>query len=196
MKTLRILPLILMLSLCACMGRQAQWAPAGSQAVLSDDQLDMEWPQGWMTLRPAEKDAVAVKQGLLLMGTRDGFGLQNMRLHKRALDGEFTHTQKKLSAEMLPQEVAEVILDDLRANPEVVDLNVVDHRPSTVAGVPGFRLTVTYRGKSGLLRQSALYGCTHKGMLVLLSFDAPKRHYFAYDLATFETMKDSLHWKS
>ena len=196
MKNIRLLPLILMLSLCACTGRQAQWSPAGSQATVSDDQLDMEWPQGWRTLRPAEKDAAAVKQGLLLMGTRDGFGLQNIRLYKRPLDGEFPHTQKKLSAGMLPQEVAEVILDDLRANPEVVDLKVVDQRPSTVAGVSGFKLTVTYRGKSGLLRQSSLYGCIEKSLLVMLSFDAPKRHYFASDLATFETVKDSLHWKS
>lgn len=193
---LRIVAGILMLSLGGCVGRSAQLVPAGSQTVLSTDQLEAEWPQGWMTFRPAEKDEEAVKQGLLFMATRDGFGLQTMRLNKRPLDGEFKYTQKKLSATMLPQEVAAIFLDDIRSHPDIVELKIVENGPATLAGSQGFRANYTYRSKSGLLRQAVTYGCIDKGMLITLGFDAPKRHYFSLDLPTFEQVKDTVRWTS
>lgn len=196
MRLIRCVILMLILSLCACIGRQAQWAPAEAQIASSSDQLEAEWPQGWMTLRPAEKDETAAKEGLLLMGTRDGFALQTIRLSKRPLEGEFKYTQKRLAAGMLPQEAAEIVLDDFRANPEIVDLKIIEHGPASLAGSPAFKLSLTYRSKSGLLRQRVRYGCLDKGMLVSLSFDAPKQYYFSHDLDTFERMRNSLHWKS
>jgi hypothetical protein len=185
-----------MLFISACVGRQAQWTPAGSQTALSSDQLEVDWPQGWMILRPAEKDEAAAKEGLLLIGTRDGISLQAVSLSKRALEAEFKHTQKKLAAGMLPQEAAEIILDDFRANPEIVDLKIVGNGPATIAGSPGFKLSLIYRSKSGLLRQTVRYGCLDKGILVSLSYNAPKQYYFSHDLATFEQMINSLRWKS
>ena len=196
MISLQIVAIMLTLSLGGCVGRSAQLVPAGSQTVLSTDQIEAEWPQGWMTFRPAEKDEEAVKQGLLFMATRDGFGLQTMRLNKRPLDGEFKHTQKKLSAGMLPQEAATIFLDDIRANPDIVDLKIVENGPATLAGSQGFRVSYTYRSKSGLLRQAVTYGCIDKGMLTTIGFDAPKRHYFSLDLPTFERVKDSVRWTS
>lgn len=196
MKALRCMPLILLLSLTACMGRQAQWAPAGSQGSLTDDQLEAEWPQGWMTLRPAEKDDASAKEGLLLVATRDGFGLQTIRLSKRPLDGDFKHTQKKLIADMRPQEAAEIVLDDIRANPDIVDLKLIENGPATLAGARAFKLSISYRNKSGLLRQRVQYGSLDKGMLVTISYDAPRQYYFSHDLDTFEHMKSSVRWKS
>jgi hypothetical protein len=167
-----------------------------TQTALSSDQLETEWPQGWMTLRPAEKDETAAKEGLLLMGTRDGFGLQTIHLSKRPLEAEFKYTQKKLAAGMLPQEAAEIVLDDFRANPEIVDLKIIENGPATLAGNPGFKLSLTYRSKSGLLRQRVRYGCLDKGLLISLSYDAPKQYYFSHDLAVFEQMRNFLRWKS
>ena len=53
-------------------------APSRIAHNLNTDQLGSEWPQGWMTLRPAEKDEEAAKQGLFVV-THDGFSLQSMR---------------------------------------------------------------------------------------------------------------------
>jgi hypothetical protein len=196
MITLRILTVILALSLGGCVGRPAKFAPTGAHEIFSTDQLEAEWPQEWMTLRPAEKDEAANKEGVLLLLSRDGFTIQTMLLTKRQVEVEFKHTRKTLSAEMLPQEAAEVVLDNVRANPDAVDLHIVENSPATLAGAPGFKLNFTYRGKSGLQRQSVLYGCLDKGMLVTLSFDAPKRHYFPKDLPALEKVKETLRWKS
>lgn len=192
----RIVSVLLMLSLGGCFGRPAQLLPVGSHTVLTTDQLEADWPQGWMILRPAEKDEEANKQGVLFVATRDGFNLQSMRLAQRQIEGEFKYTQKKLSAGMLPQEAAAMLLDDIRSNSSIVDLKIIENGPAALAGSQGFKIHYTYRSKSGLLRQSLVYGCLGRGMLTTLTFDAPQRHYFALDLTIFEQVKESLRWKS
>lgn len=91
----RIVSVLLILSLGGCFGRPAQLLPVGSHTILNTDQLEADWPQGWMSLRPAEKDEEATKQGVLFVVTRDGFNLQSIRLAQRPIEGEFKHTQKK-----------------------------------------------------------------------------------------------------
>ncbi|MBS0160536.1 MAG: hypothetical protein U0233_00950 [Nitrospira sp.] len=196
MNLLKTMALMLMLLLTGCLGRPAQLLPVGSHTILNTDQLEAEWPQGWMTLRPAEKDEEAAKQGLLFVVTHDGFSLQSMRLAQRSIEGEFKHTQKKLSVGMLPQEAAAILLDDIRADSNMVDFTIIENGPTILAGSQGFKIKYAYRSKSGLRRQSVMYGCLDKGMLITLTFDAPQRHYFALDLPTFEKVKDSLRWKS
>lgn len=83
----RIVSVLLILSLGGCFGRPAQLLPVGSHTMLATDQLEADWPQGWMSLRPAEKDEEATKQGVLFVVTRDGFTLQSMRLAQRPLEG-------------------------------------------------------------------------------------------------------------
>ena len=196
MIVVHIVAVVLALSLSGCVGRQAKLAPVGAHEVLSTDQIEAEWPVEWMTLRPAENDENANKDGILLLLSRDGFTIQTMLLTKRPVEAEFKHTRKKLSAGMLPQEAAEVVLDNVRDNPDAVDLKIVENAPATLLGAPGFKLHFTYRGTSGLQRQSVLYGCLDKGMLVTLSLDAPKRHYFTKDLPALEKVKETLRWKS
>lgn len=196
MIAIRIVAVVLALSLSGCIGRQAKFAPVGTHDILSTDQIEAEWPLEWMTLRPAEKDEEANKEGILLWLSRDGFTIQTMLLTKRRVEAEFKHTRKKLSAGMLPQEAAEVVLDNVRANPDAVDFRIIENAPATLVGAPGFKLNFTYRGNSGLQRQSVLYGCLDKGMLVTLSLDAPKRHYFQKDLPALEKVKATLRWIS
>lgn len=147
-----LLSLILIFSVGGCLPRQAKFSPVGSEEQFPADQIWADWPSEWMTFRPAERDEEADKEGMLLLLSKDGFNLQTITLTKHALEKEFKHTQKKLTNGMLPQEVAEVVLDNVRANPQVVDLQIVQSGPAMVAGTPGFTLTYTYREKSGLTR--------------------------------------------
>lgn len=191
-----LLSLILIFSIGGCMPRQAKFAPVGTEEQLPTDQIWADWPPEWMTFRPAEKDEDANQEGTLLVLSKDGFNLQTIKLTKRPLEREFKYTQKKLTTGMLPQEAAEIVLDNARADPQVVDLHIMENGPAIVAGAPGFKLNFTYREKSGLIRQASIYGTLHRDMLVTLSYDAVKRLYFQKDLSTFEKAKDSLRWKS
>ncbi|MGB4068999.1 MAG: hypothetical protein WBK08_13295 [Nitrospira sp.] len=191
-----LLSLILIFSIGGCLPRQAKFSPVGAEEQLPTDQIWADWPSEWMTFRPAEYDKDANKEGTLLLLSKDGFSLQTITLTKRPVGNDFKHTQKKLTPGMLPQEAAEIVLDNVKATPQVVDLQIIENGPAIVAGAPGFKLTYTYREKSGLTRQATLYGTLDRDTLVTLSYDAVKRHYFQKDLATFEKAKDSLRWKS
>ncbi|HEU4684989.1 MAG TPA: hypothetical protein VFS39_10860 [Nitrospira sp.] len=196
MTLVRILLALSLLSVAGCLPRPAKLAPVGAHEILPSDQIEVEWPLEWMTFRPTENDDNAKKEGIVLLLSRDGFSLQTIRLTKQAAGADFKYTQKKLSTGMLPQEVAELTLDNIRANPEVIDLSVIESAPATVLGAPGFKLRYTYRGKTGLTREVGMYGCLDRDMLVILSLDAPRRYYFEKDWPVLDKVKDSLRWQS
>ena len=191
--------LIAVLSTCmltACVGRQAKWSMVGGTQVVENEPIEVEWPQAWMKLTPAEADESAKKEGLILILTRDGIELQAITLKRRALEQGFIYTGKKANSGMLPQELAEIVVDDLRANPNFIDLQVVGNSPTTLDGVPGYKLVVQFRNKAGLPKEAVYYGCLVKGSLYILIYEAPQRHYFPLDLPTFEAVKSSFKWKS
>ncbi len=188
----RIVIFALTLSLASCASLLKSLDRPGPG--LSSERVSVEWPQRWRTFRPFPADKNAAAEGLWFSATRDGFGLQLIRLLQRPLDSNFTHTKKKLASGMPPQEAAEIVVDDFRANPNIADLTLIETSSATLAGSEGFRITFGYKDKSGLRRQSVVYGSIDKELLTMLSFDAPQRHYFALDLATFEQVKESLRW--
>lgn|SRR5512135_270577 len=190
--------LVAMLSmsiLAACAGHQGDWSVVGGPQVIENEGIEVEWPRGWMKFTAARSNEQASKEGWLLTVTRDGVNLQAMILKKRTIEQGFTNTQKKAAPKISPHELAELVLDDLRANPHFNDIQVVEDSPTTLDGDPGYKMVIRYRSKAGLPRQAVHYGCIHTGLVYMLSYDAPQRHYYALDLPTFEAVKNSLKWK-
>lgn len=192
----RLLVAVLSISiLIACAGHQGDWSVVGGPQVIENQGIEVEWPRGWMKFTPANSNEQASKEGWLLTVTRDGVNLQAMTLKKRSLEQGFTNTQKKAAPDISPLDLAELVVDDLRANPYYHDIHVIEHSPTTLDGDPGYKVVIRYRSTAGLHRQAVHYGCLHTGLLYMLSYDAPQRHYYALDLPTFETVKTSLKWK-
>ena len=179
-----------------CAGNPASWSSVSGRQVEDHDRIELDWPAGWMKYIPADKDEKAKKEGLVLFVTRDGNGLQRIMLKRTALEQGFAYTQKKASAAMLPQELADIIMDDIRANANIIDPQLLENRPSELGGIPGFRLLLTYKTKAGLPKQLAYYGCLADGHMYGLVYDAPRRHYFELDLSTFESVHKSFKWKT
>lgn len=192
---LRLVAVLSMSVLAACAGHQGDWSIVGGPQVIENQGIEVEWPRGWMKFTPAGSNEEAGKEGWLLTVTRDGVNLQAMMLRKRSLEQGFTNTQKKAAPDISPQELAELVLDDLRANPQFNDIHVVEHSPTTLDGEAGYKLVIRYRSKAGLPRQAVHYGCIHTSLLYMLSYDAPQRHYYALDLPTFDAVKNSFKWK-
>jgi len=191
--------LVATLSLCiltGCMGRQAKWSMVGGPQVLESEPIEVNWPKAWMRFMPAERDDNAKKEGLLCVVTRDGIGLQAITLKKRPIENGFTNTRKKVAPGLSPQELSDLVVDDMRANPNFTDLQVVENSPATLDGISGYKVVVRYRAKTGLPKQAVYYGCLNNGSLYFLIYDAPQRHYSALDLPTFDEVKKSLKWKT
>jgi hypothetical protein len=140
-------------------------------------------PHGWMKL----------DSGANVMISRDGPYLQYVLLQERPLDQPFNHTRKHLSVYMLPQEAAQVIIDDLSSDTAVKNLSVLETAPAIIDGHDGFRLLYSYRNAQGLHLKTAYYGFIYEQIYYSLRFTAPQRHYFEKDIRTFESILSNFH---
>jgi len=138
----------------------------------------VDLPQGWMQQNT----------GKYLLITRDGVLLQRivaMRINL-ADEKQFTHTKKRVTAEMLPQEVAEVVIDNFQSNAENLNFEVEENAPAAVAGKHGFKVRFSYRTKEGLKYRCVYYGVLAGDSLYEIFYLAPQRYYYDKDLKTFE----------
>jgi len=92
---------------------------------------------------------------------------------------------------MLPQEIAEVLIDHHQSDPDHPFDQVEDNSPATVAGKTGYRLQLVYRTKAGLRYRYLSYGFLSGDRLYQLNYSAPIRYYFDKDRETFETVVKS-----
>ena len=95
-----------------------------------------------------------------------------------------------MTSSLQPFEVAEAVADDLKADHELLNFELVENTPATIGGQPGFKLTFAFRTAEKLCLSETMYGCISGGNLWLIRYRAPSRYYFERDGATFaETVK-------
>lgn len=138
-------------------------------------------PKGWWQL---ETD----KYFLI---TKDNPYLQYALIQERPIDKAFQHTKKKLESGMLPQEAAGVILDEIGADKNILNFELIENTPATIDGNEGFRILFTYQDKAGSSFKTLYYGFMKGNIFYNLRYTAAKRHYFQKDLKTFESFLDS-----
>jgi len=165
------------------LGGCALWIPTDGDPFADHAQnVSIKLPAGWQRLNTKD----------YLFATRDGAELQSLLVERIHVDDTLSQTRKKLRRGMLPQELAEVILDNSRSNEEVLDLKVIENKPASLAGGTGFRLLYSYKSKDGLRYRSLYYGSLRGEWFYGVRFAAPQRHYFARDLPVFEKAVKSL----
>ena len=126
------------------------------------------------------------------MLSKDGPFLQYIFVQERELSKSFKNTRQHLDADMLPHEAAQVIVDSLKADPQIRDFALLKNTPNQVGGRAGFKLVYTYRDHQGLAMQSIYYGTVNGSYFFNIRYTATQRHYFAADLDTFIKVVDSL----
>ncbi len=168
--------------LCACAAGPWQKAPA----TLTTSRFSIAVPDGWMRLAMADYE----------MFSRDGTHLHYIFVQERALDKSFRFTRKRIEPRMLPHEVAEIVLDDLKADPQIRNFKVLGNEPVEVGGVMGFRLTYTYMDPLGLETQSEYYGALLPDRFFNLRYTAARRHYFDKYRDVFDYMYHTLRLRS
>ncbi len=162
-------------------GGCATWSSVGGR--LNAENYSVDIPQGWMKF----------DSGANVMISRDGPYLQYVLLQERPLEQPFRHTRKRLSTNLLPQEAAQVIIDDLSSDTAVKNLSVLETAPAIIDGHDGFRLLYSYSNAQGLHLKTAYYGFIYERTYYSLRFTAPQRHYFEKDIRTFESILSNFH---
>lgn len=178
MQTFVTIQLVILILGSSC----APWSMVGGKYASDRDSYQVELPQGW---RKQEFS----REGLII--TKDGMALQRVTIGRHPIDKDVPHTKRKLAKEMLPQEVAELIIDDFRSIQRISNLNILENIPVQVGGNPGFKIVYSFQTKDNLRKMGTYYGVLHKESLYFLMYEAPARHYFNRDQQTFEKIKES-----
>ncbi len=144
----------------------------------------LELPVGWRKVNVANP----------VMVTRDGFPLNTIALEQLKHKKAFKQTKKESRADMLPQELAENYIAEVKATAGIEGIEVLANEPATVGGRPGFKVHLAYRStfdSDAIRYQQLVYGVATADGLYIARYSAPVLHYFARDLATFDKVMAS-----
>jgi hypothetical protein len=177
MKKLLILCAVLLMAGCA------HWVKTEGPYTSDSQSFAVDPPQGWMRSNSDK----------MFLITRDGTLLQRIVISRIGLSDEkqFNATRKRVTGEMLPQEVAEIVADDIQSEKNITSVTVEETTPATISGKPGFRLQLVYSTKEGLRYRFICYGLVSGKYLYRIMYAAPVRYYFDRDLPAFEKVASS-----
>lgn len=156
----------------------APWVKVSEVGGLHRDEahgFSVELPRDWLKSTTSKN----------LFITKDGEHLQFFAIEIIRIDQPLL--KKSLHEEMLPQEVAAVVLDNMGVNSNIVNLKIVENKPANINGHPGFHVISTFKIKGvGLRYKYALYGFMSGEWVYLIKYQAPLRYYFDRDVKTCE----------
>ncbi|OPY13081.1 MAG: hypothetical protein A4E70_02046 [Syntrophus sp. PtaU1.Bin005] len=169
---------LILLVLTAC----APWVKVGGDYRAEPENYSVTLPEGWM-----KSNTVT---GLLV--TRDGVLLQTIRVGRFNVDQELKNTRKKYSRNMLPQEMADVAIDNIKSDPLITNFKLLESSPATLSGIPGSKIVYEFKTKEGQLRFKCIHYEIMSGEWIYgIWYRAAARHYFDKDVQTFETVSQS-----
>ena len=174
-KILILLVSVLLITSCASVAERR------SLKDLSDNDFSVEIPNGWW--KPKHLDKYLI--------TKDGVFLQYVLIQQRPIDRPYRNTKKKLNKGMLPQEAADVIIDEIASDRRIYHFNVIENAPAIIDGREGFKILFTYKDKKGSTFKTLYYGFISGDSFFNLRYNAAMRHYFEKDIADFEKILSS-----
>ena len=101
------------------------------------------------------------------------------------------HGQKYAFDEMLPQEAAGIIIDELASDRYLMNFSVIENAPASIDGHAGFKLLFTYTDKKGSAFKTQYYGFINGDSFYNLRYCAAMEPYFEKDISAFEQIVNS-----
>jgi hypothetical protein len=161
--------------------RPPAWVPSQPSWVAERSGFEVVPPPAWMRFNGRDDTLVL---------TRDGTALQRIVVGSSDVGKPIGigASKRPVQAGMSPQELAELVIDDIRAAESLTAIQILENAPATLSGRSGFRVVASFRDGRGLPRRIALYGLSDGARLYEVFYVAPERHYFARDLPVFEEL--------
>jgi len=126
-----------------------------------------------------------------LLITKEGPFLQNIMVQNRSIGKAFRYTKKKMQKEMLPEEAAQLIIDEYASDKNIGNLKILNNSPVEINGHNGFQILITYLGPKGNEFHTLYYGFLKVDTFFNLRFTAGGRQYYQKDIETFKRMMHS-----
>ncbi|MGB5260025.1 MAG: hypothetical protein WBO34_05810 [Gammaproteobacteria bacterium] len=178
----RAVTLLLGLLLAGCATTWVKVDATGSQ--YQGKNYSARLPVGWMR-QESDKSVVLSKDGVLL---------QHITIEYRPHEKAFEKIEKDSSASMLPSELAELTIAELKASQEegLPSLEILHNAPFEIDGHTGFGIHLQYKTDSGLRMDMLLRGVADESGLYLIKYTAPTLHYFNRDRQVYDSLTESL----
>ncbi|MDD2751570.1 MAG: hypothetical protein PHN59_00355 [Candidatus Omnitrophica bacterium] len=162
----------------------ATWQMVGAQNQWKCDKLEATLPEGWMRLNLTAD---------LLFLTKDGEWLQSIRIFrfKTGNDKALPISKKKFTEEMLPQEISDLLVNEMSLDSNRLNFEVKENVPCAIGTKDGFKLQFTYNTADHLKLKDILYGFKLDKYVYIIQYQAAQQHYFDKDVADFEAFMES-----
>lgn len=175
-----LLPIVLA-SLAGCVTPPARVDVPLTEAP--DRSYTVDLPVGWIRHIAQDKSVLV---------SRDGFPLQIIVVAHLGAAGAFPKTKKAASETMLPSELAELQIAEMKTEGEqMAALKVIENEPAALDGRDGFRVRVSYRTPRGLEIHRVTYGAADPSGYYRLDYVAPVLHYFDGTYGDFDKVVKS-----
>ncbi len=158
---------VLALSGLGCGGSVAWKATSSQKPLISVNGYCIELPDHWMIY---DKEMTVL--------TRHGATMDMVQIKKVRLGSPLPYTTLVLDSLQETFELAEVVLNNLRAAPGIYDLTLEEESPAEVDDNEGFLVRFSYALESGMIRKCFLYGFTNDKWYYEIGYYALAEHYF------------------
>lgn len=155
----------------------ATWTKVGGPYLNRSSLYSADLPWGWMKYR-----------GKDLRITRDGLFLDDITIKRININKKLEHTKKRFVKAMLPEEIAEIEIDEVAANSDIYNFELIENMPVTISCQNGFRLAYSFRNKDGLKYKRIHYGFEYEDWVYSLLYTACADHYFDKNLEEFNAV--------
>ena len=135
-------------------------------------------PEGWRR----------IDNNRYLLLTKNNPFQQYILVQNRPIGKSFRYTKKKMRVTMLPEEAAQIVIDELISDQNLLNLKLLNNTPENINGFDGFKILYTYQDAEGHTFKTLYYGFIKADTFFNLRFTASDRFHFQQDIEAFRFM--------
>lgn len=144
----------------------------------SGKEIAVDIPDGWKRLNVAK----------FLILTREDPYQQYILAQERPLAKPFRNTNKTFRMDILPLEAAGIVIDELKFDQKLIDVEILTVTPAAVNGGEGFKIIFTYRDETGGDYKTLYYGFFEGEFFYSLRYTARAKLYRNEDVRDFHAV--------
>ena len=179
-------------ALAAALAACSTWSPATGTIKLGEIRAEANLSPDWMRMKTTGSGSWSKSTRDEIVFTRDGVSLEYIKIRRSKPADAMPHTEAELTSGMLPHEVADLALDDIRLTEGVTNFELIENSPLRIDGRPCYRLFYSHRIDSGLKVKTVEFGCWTRWGLYRIEYRAAAQHYFDQYLDVFERFRQGI----
>jgi hypothetical protein len=174
---------LVVFAVAACSTMGWQHYEQATQVEHASKNFKVTLPADWVRYNQAQRDVIVV--------TRDGLRVQQIMAAHAPHDKAFDKIKKKSAETMLPAELAELQIAEMKALGNLSNLEVLENAPAKLGAMPAFHALTQFKNNDGLAINIEMLGAVNAKGYYLLQYQAPALHFFERDRAAFRNVVES-----